>query len=78
MSNFSGHFHGAISAGSKKRNGTMPKNNFGSMVTQQELLGLDLALGSAYKPLPYNGKKGISSKDASPQCELLRLGLTTL
>ena len=45
----------------------MPENNFGSMVTMQELLGLDLALGSAYKPLPHNGAKEISSKDASPQ-----------
>lgn len=56
----------------------MLKNNFGSMVTMQELLGLDLALGSTYKPLPHNGAKEISSKDASPQCELPRLGLTTL
>lgn len=61
-----------------KKDGTMPKSNFGSMVTQHALLGLDLALGSAYKPLPHSGAKGISSKDASPQCELPRLGLTTL
>lgn len=60
------------------KNGTMPKSNFGSMVTQHEFRGLALAFGSIRKPLPHNGTKGICSKDGSPQCEPPRLGLTAL
>lgn len=50
-----------------KKNGPMPKSNFSSMVAHHELVGLALAFGSIYKPLPHKGTKGICSKDASPQ-----------